>query len=156
MWENCFLLPILLIFSPFLIHNEFPHLGFPITETQLHVLKSAWPKWKVESWFKQARKVFVKGYLDFWITHWGAECCMHRDSQRTTFYFQTSSSLFCLSHFYVAFRGMNLLCQHFTQTFQKQFQLCSESGLQVLLLSQATSSPRLPDIVGSPFLWKWL
>lgn len=51
-----------------------------------------------------------------------------------------------------AFRGMNSLCQYFTQTFQKRFQFFSGSGLQVLFLSSARCSPGHPDIVVSLFV----
>lgn len=68
MCKNCFLQPIFMNVFPFShIHNEFPHLDFPITETWRQIVKTETPKSKVESWFKPRRKVFVKRL--FWFVH---------------------------------------------------------------------------------------
>lgn len=73
------------------------------------------------------------------------------NSQRRTFYFQISSSLFCLYSVLLssgeAFKWMNSFCWYCTQAFlEKAFSSdISNSGLQVLLLSQSMCSPRHPD-----------
>lgn len=119
------------------------HLGFPITETQLHILKSAWPKLKVESWFKVARKVFVKRL--FWFlnnTRRDWMPCVRRLPQENVLF---SNLIFIILPFSapclrseVGIHYANTL--HISEVF-------SPLGLQVFFLSQARWSPTCPDIV---------
>lgn len=118
MWENCILLPILLIFSPFLIHNEFPHLDFPITKTQLHILKTEWPKSKVESWFEPARKVFVKRLFWFLGNTWrDSALCVPETPRGEHFIFKSRLHYSAYLSSLPAFKRMNSLCRYCTQTF---------------------------------------
>lgn len=54
------------------------HLGFPITETQLHILKKQRGlHWKLRVDSSRQEKCLLRGYFDFWITHGGTRCCVY-------------------------------------------------------------------------------
>lgn len=141
---------------PFSYSQWVSHLGFPITETQLHILKSAWPKLKVESWFKLARKVFVKRLFWFLNNTWRdwMLCVLRLPEENILF----SNLIFIILPFSVLCRHSEAWI-HYANTLHKHFR--SDSNFFLIQDCRYYFSAKQGVLqailtLWFHFLWKWL